>query len=62
MKNVIVTLAEILLGIALFMLITGIGFKGDGKSLKDGATSVFTNIVSDMESSVIPGDIGIDPG
>ena len=61
MKNVIVILAEILLGIALFILITGIGLSGDkDNSLKSGATNVFNSIVDKMEDSVIPGGIGSD--
>ena len=61
MKNVIVTLAEILLGIALFMLITGIGLGDNKLSLNKGATSVFDSIVGNMQES-ISSDITPDSG
>lgn len=45
MKNVIVTISEILLGVALFALIFG----GDG-SLKAEAETIFKNIVTQMRT------------
>lgn len=44
MKNIIVTIAEILLGIALFGLI----FSGEAGSLKGEAQRIFTDVIEEM--------------
>jgi hypothetical protein len=46
MKNVIVTIAEILLGVVLFMLIVG----SSTGSLKSEAQSIFNNVVTEMRT------------